>query len=187
MWTIIRRSPGRRATPPLAAGREARTGGTRSRRRTRRGRTRAAARRRRRRARRRRCDGGRRPPTPARTAGRAASSCDALRHGSTGATAIRNSRAKPIGIVMRSKYGHAHRHRSPLTASTTNGKTVPRSTTNANRRTARCWRGTRLRGEMGESIVPGDRNRSPRHPMRPTTRDRRGEEAQQARPDRRTR
>ena len=33
------------------------------------------------------------------------SSPDALRHGSTGATAMRNSSASAIGIVMRSKYG----------------------------------------------------------------------------------
>ena len=35
----------------------------------------------------------------------AAARRDALRHGSTGATAMRNSSARPIGIVMRSKYG----------------------------------------------------------------------------------
>ena len=38
----------------------------------------------------------------------------ALRHGSTGATAMRNSRASPIGIVMRSKYGSPTESRSPL-------------------------------------------------------------------------
>ena len=56
--------------------------------------------------RRRRRRRGRRRRTPqARTAARRSSSALALRHGSTGATAMRNSRASPIGIVSRSKYG----------------------------------------------------------------------------------
>ena len=43
-------------------------------------------------------------------------SCDALRHGSTGATAMRASRARPIGIVIRSKYGRPTVIRSSLSA-----------------------------------------------------------------------
>ena len=53
----------------------------------------------------------------------------ALRHGSTGATAIRNSRAMAMGMVIRLKYGEPTEIWLPFTASMINGKTVPSSTT----------------------------------------------------------
>src|SRR5207249_777744 len=53
------------------------------------------------------------------------------RHGRPGATAMRNSSARPIGVVMRSKYGSPTDKRLPRSAWAIKGKTVPSSTTNA--------------------------------------------------------
>ncbi len=82
------------------------------------------------------------------------SSPDAFRHGSTGATAMRNSRAMPIGIVMRSKYGRPIEMRSPFTASSTRGNTVPRSTTKANTANSTLFARNAPSREIGESIDP---------------------------------
>ncbi len=96
------------------------------------------------------------------------SSVDALRQGSTGATAIKNSRATTIGMVMRSKYGLPTEMRWPLMASASNGKTVPSSTTKAKAAKSRLLARKAPSRDTGESMVPGDRSRSPRQAMRPT-------------------
>ena len=90
----------------------------------------------------------------------------ALRHGSTGATAMRNSSASPIGIVMRSKYGaptdDAGGPAAPRRSAGTRCRAARRRRT---RRTARCWRGTRPRARAASRSRPGERSRSPRQPM----------------------
>ena len=59
-------------------------------------------------------------------------SVDALRHGNTGAIAMRVSRAMPIGAVNWSKNGAPTTMLRDCSASMTSGKTVPSKTTNAN-------------------------------------------------------
>ncbi len=92
-------------------------------------------------------------------------SVEALRHGSTGATAIMNSKAMPIGIESRSKYGAPTTVRRSCSASTSSGYTVPSSTTNANTVNSTLLARNAPSRETGESIAPGDRRRSPRHAM----------------------
>ena len=94
------------------------------------------------------------------------SSMLALRHGSTGATAMRNSRARPIGVESRSKYGAPTTVRRSCSASTSSGNTVPSRTTNANTVNSTLLARNAPSRETGESIAPGERSRSPRHPMR---------------------
>ena len=109
----------------------------------------------------------RRRPTPASAGGVARVSADALRQGSTGATAMRNSRARPRGIAIVSKNGSPTVMRSPLTASTRSGNTVPSSTTKAkaaNRRLLSQEAPSRL---TAASMRPGVRKRSPRQAMSP--------------------
>ena len=99
-----RRWPGRRARASPGGGWRARAGDPPTRRRTRRGRTPRAAPSRRRR-RRRRSPARRAPHQAGQNRRVRSSSVDALRHGSTGATPIRNSSISPIGCDSRSKYG----------------------------------------------------------------------------------
>jgi hypothetical protein len=91
------------------------------------------------------------------------SSWDALRHGSTGATAIRNSSAIPIGIDRRSKYGAPTTVRRLSSASMISGNTVPSSTTKAKIANTTLLARNAPSRESGESITPGERSRSPRH------------------------
>ena len=91
-----------------------------------------------------------------------------MRHGSTGATPIRNSSTKPIGIVMRLKYGTPTDSRSPLTASTTRGNTVPSRTMKANAANTTLLARNAPSRDTGESMRPGERRRSPRQPISPT-------------------
>jgi hypothetical protein len=88
---------------------------------------------------------------------------DALRHGSTGATAMRVRRARPIGIVIVSKYGRPIVSRLLFTASTTRGKTVPSSTMKANNVNNKLFNMNAPSRETGASMEPGDRSLSPRH------------------------
>jgi len=89
----------------------------------------------------------------------------ALRHGSTGAMAIRNSSSRPIGIVIRSKYGAPTVIWRSCNASTSSGKIVPSSTMNANTANSTLFARNAASRDNGESILPGDRSRSPRHAM----------------------
>ena len=91
------------------------------------------------------------------------SSCDALRHGSTGATAIRNSNAMPIGSDSRSKYGAPTTVRRLSSASMISGNTVPSSTMKAKIANTTLLARNAPSRDTGESITPGDRSRSPRH------------------------
>ena len=95
------------------------------------------------------------------------SSVLADRHGSTGATAMRKSMTSPIGMAMRSKNGAPTDIRSLFTASTIRGNTVPRRITNANAPSSRLLARNAPSRDSGESIAPGDRSRSPRHPISP--------------------
>ena len=109
----------------------------------------------------------------------------ALRHGSTGATAIRNSRASPIGIDSRSKYGAPTTVRRSCSASTSSGNTVPSRTTKANTVNSTLLARNAPSRESGESIVPG---RAQAVAAPPDERQRHGdddaEERQQVGPDR---
>ena len=96
------------------------------------------------------------------------SSVEALRQGSTGATAMRNSSVRPMGMVMRSKYGLPTDSCSSLAASTSSGNTVPSSTTNANPANSTLLARNAPSREAGESMRPGDRSRSARQPIRPS-------------------
>ncbi len=96
------------------------------------------------------------------------SSPDALRHGRTGATPIRNSRASPIGIDNRSKYGAPDDGPATWNASTSSGKIVPSRTMKANTVKITLLARNAPSREMGESIEPGDRSRSPRHAINPS-------------------
>ena len=96
------------------------------------------------------------------------SSADALRQGRTGAIAMRNSNARPIGIDIRSKYGAPTESRSSVRASTISGNTVPRNTTKARTANSTLLARNEPSRESGESIRPGERSRSPRQPIRPT-------------------
>ncbi len=58
--------------------------------------------------------------------------------------------------------------RSPFAASSTRGNTVPRSTTKANAANSTLFARNAPSREIGESIDPGERNRSARQPIRPT-------------------
>ena len=89
-------------------------------------------------------------------------------HGRAGATAMRNSRAKPIGIVIRSKYGLPTEIRSPFAASTSSGNTVPSSTTKANAPNRRLLTRNAEVRETGDSMEPTVLMESPRQAMRPT-------------------
>ena len=95
------------------------------------------------------------------------SSPDALRHGSTGAIAISVSRARPSGSVIRSKNGGPTEICWSRSASTISGKTVPSSTTKANTANSTLLARNAPSREIGESMVPGERSRSPRQPIRP--------------------
>ncbi len=95
------------------------------------------------------------------------SSPEALRHGSTGAMAIRKSSDSPMGIVMRSKYGRPTEMRLPLTASTMSGKTVPSSTMKAKAANSTLLARKAPSRDSGESIDPGERSVSPRQPINP--------------------
>ena len=92
-------------------------------------------------------------------------SVDALRHGRTGAMAINVRSASPSGVVMRSKKGRPTESRRSCSASTTSGNTVPSSTTKANTANSTLLARKAASRESGESIVPGERSRSPRQPM----------------------
>ncbi len=89
-------------------------------------------------------------------------------HGRTGATAIKKSNAKPIGMVICSKYGLPTAIRSPRAASTRSGKTVPSKTTKANAPNRRLLPRNAPVLDTGDSMAPGDRRESPRQPIRPT-------------------
>ena len=58
--------------------------------------------------------------------------------------------------------------RSSLNASMSSGKTVPSSTTKANAANSTLLARNAPSRDSGESMCPGARRRSPRHPMRPT-------------------
>ena len=93
----------------------------------------------------------RRPQQPVRAAARR----DALRHGSTGAIAMRNSSAMPIGIVMRSKYGRADRDAVAVAPPRRSAGTPCRAARRTRRRrTAGCWRGTRPRARPASRCGP---------------------------------
>ena len=87
--------------------------------------------------------GGRRPSDP---------------QGSMGATAMRNSSAKPIGRVIRSKYGLPTEMVRPSKASTSSGNTVPSSTTNANAANRALLARKAPSRDTGAAIRPGVRN-----------------------------
>ncbi len=111
-----------------------------------------------------------RTPSAAGTASRCRiTSAEDFRHGSAGATAIRNSSARPSGITSRLKYGAPTDTWDPLLiASYRRGNTVPRSTTKANRTNTRLLARNAPSRLNGESMPPGDRSRSPRQAMSPT-------------------
>ncbi len=90
-----------------------------------------------------------------------------MRQGRAGAIPIRNSNARTIGPVIRSKYGPPTVILELFTASTISGKTVPRSTTRAKAANNRLLIRNAPSRETGESIRPGERNRSPRQKIRP--------------------
>ena len=71
----------------------------------------------------------------------------------------------PIGIDSRSKYGAPTTVRRSSAASTISGNTVPSSTTNANTVKITLLARNAPSREIGESIAPGERSRSPRHAM----------------------
>ena len=82
----------------------------------------------------------------------------ALRHGSTGAIAIRNSRVMPIGIDNRSKNGGPTAIWRSCSTSTISGNTVPSSTMKAKTvKITLLARNAPFR-ETGESIAPGERS-----------------------------
>ena len=137
--------PAHQAPPALAPGGQHHLAAAPRRRRTRRGRRRAAGSRRRRR----RPRPARRRPTPHHAGQNSrwrSSSVDALRHGSTGATAIRNSRARPDRRGHPVEVGPPDRdaavlHRLDRRA----GRPCRAARRRRTRRTARCWRGRRPR------------------------------------------
>ncbi len=74
----------------------------------------------------------------------------------------------PIGIDKLLKYGAPTTVRRSCTASTIRGNTVPSSTTNANTVKITLLARNAPSREIGESITPGERRRSPRHAIRPS-------------------
>ena len=68
----------------------------------------------------------------------------------------------PIGMPSRSKKGAPTRISRSSSTCTINGKTVPSRTTNANRAKITLLARNAPSRESGESIVPGERRRSPR-------------------------
>jgi hypothetical protein len=78
---------------------------------------------------------------------------------------MRNSRASPIGVDRRSKYGAPTTVRRSCSASTSSGNTVPSSTTKANTVNSTLLARNAPSRDSGESIAPGARRRSPRQPM----------------------
>ena len=95
-------------------------------------------------------------------------SVEALRHGSTGAIAIRKSSMRPIGMLSRSKYGAPTIVRRSSSTSTSSGNNVPRSTTKAKTVNSTLLARNAPSRDSGESIEPGERSRSPRHAIRPS-------------------
>ena len=69
----------------------------------------------------------------------------------------------PIGMLSRSKNGAPTTIRRFCSASTISGNTVPSSTTNANTVKITLLARNAPSREIGESIAPGARRRSPRH------------------------
>ncbi|MCZ7524980.1 MAG: hypothetical protein M5U14_00460 [Acidimicrobiia bacterium] len=92
----------------------------------------------------------------------------AARHGSAGATAMRNRMTRPSGTVIRSKYGSPTLSWRSWSTSATIGKTVPSSTTKANPAKARLLARNAASRDTGESMRPGARSRSPRQATRAT-------------------
>ena len=92
----------------------------------------------------------------------------ALRHGSTGATAIRNSSTRPIGFDIVSKNGEPTAIWRSSFASTMSGNTVPNRMMNANNVNSTLLARNAPSREIGESMAPGERSRSPRHAMSPS-------------------
>ena len=74
----------------------------------------------------------------------------------------------PIGIVMRSKYGAPTVIWRSCSASTSSGNSVPSSTTNANTANSTLLARNAASRDSGESIVPGERSRSPRQAISPS-------------------
>ena len=111
--------------------------------------------------------GPRRPEQPRGAAARA----DALRHGSTGATAMRNSSARPIGIVMRSKYGRADRDAVAVERLDEQREHRAEQHDERERGEQHVVGEERALARDGESMRPGERRRSPRQPMSPTDDD----------------
>ena len=68
-------------------------------------------------------------------------------------------------MVIRLKYGVPTEMRSSFRASTTSGKIVPTRITKANAPNSTLLARKAPSREMGESMRPGDRSRSPRHPI----------------------
>ena len=89
----------------------------------------------------------------------------ALRHGNAGATAIKNSSTRPIGRLIVSKNGEPTAILRSSFASTMSGKTVPSSTTKANRANTALFARNAPSRETAESIAPGERSWSPRQAM----------------------
>jgi len=71
-----------------------------------------------------------------------------------------------MGVAMRSKYGLPTEICRSCTASTMSGNTVPSSTTKAKTANSTLLARNAPSREMGESMAPGERSRSPRQPMR---------------------
>jgi hypothetical protein len=71
-------------------------------------------------------------------------------------------------MVSESKNGCPTAMRRFCSASTISGNTVPSSTTNANTVKTTLFARNAPSREIGESMAPGERNRSPRHAIRPS-------------------
>ena len=91
-----------------------------------------------------------------------------MRHGNTGAIAMRKSNVNPMGMVMRLKYGTPTDTRSSFNASTASGNNVPNKMTKAKAANRTLFAKNAPSRDSGESIRPGDRSRSPLQPMSPT-------------------
>ena len=71
-------------------------------------------------------------------------------------------------MVMRLKYGVPTEMRSSFSASMISGKIVPTRITKANAPNSTLLARNAPSREIGESMRPGERRRSPRQPMSPT-------------------
>jgi len=80
----------------------------------------------------------------------------------------RNSKTMPNGMARLSKYGAPTLMVRFCSASTMRGNTVPSSTTKAKPAKSTLLARNAPSREIGESIEPGERNRSPRHAIRPS-------------------